>query len=412
MKENTCQNDVVQVYCTSNSAREIEYYSKMFQTIEENGKGLMNLNVNRGGKNAFGFVFEYQSASAENVKALVKGDHSIYQILNNNGACDMVKVDTVTKQIDMYQLKATGMQKSSINSTIKPENYPGQTIMTPLENSAASNRVIEKGGVSQKSWATRKGAEVRADIGKLEGKITRLKTAPIIGSLDLVRNQIMATTAAGVNSAVHAGAFAAGVSIGNNLVSMCVEGKDYEEVILDVAKDTGKALKAGFLTGAAGYTISGIALHSATVMSIVQTASTAIMSFGPISMVLSLGAVPLFLGGLAIGAGISLCNGIINDKRYYKALFDSKYDVLHEELLAFRKIYNDIDLKLLSYCGLMDKNITDGLDKIASSIYNNNFDLFVDGLNITLNEFNRSVLFKNLDQFDEYFYDDDAVLEF
>lgn len=406
------QENALQIYYTANNIQEFDYYAKMFKTIEENGKGLMELNVNRGGKNTFGFVYEYKTSSAENIKSLVKGDHCTYEILNNNGPCDMIGTNTITQETTMYQLKATGMKKSSIYSTIKPENYPGQTMMTPLENNAAASYVTEKGGISQKSLTTRKGAEIRADIGKIEGKLTNSNTAPIIGSVDLVKDQIMATTAAGIKSAANAGVLAAGMSIGKNVVSLCEGNKDVDEAIYDVVKETGKAIGAGFTAGATGYAVAGLAAHSAAVMTIVQTASNMILSCGPLSVVTSIGTGPLFLCGIAVGLGISLCSGIMSDINQYKDIFSSRYDALHEELLAFRKICNELDVKLLNHCGIMEENITEGFNKIALSIQDNNFDLFVAGMDTTLNEFNQSVIFKDLKQFDEFFYNDEAVLEF
>ena len=45
------QENELKIYYTANNVNEFEYYAKMFKVIEENGKGLIDLNVNRGGKN-------------------------------------------------------------------------------------------------------------------------------------------------------------------------------------------------------------------------------------------------------------------------------------------------------------------------------------------------------------------------
>ena len=47
---------------------------------------------------------------------------------------------------------------------------------------------------------------------------------------------------------------------------------------------------------------------------------------------------------------------------------------------------------------------------LLESMLNNDFEQMSDGINHILNVFGEAVLFKNMDEFDSFFFDDNAVL--
>ena len=51
-----------------------------------------------------------------------------------------------------------------------------------------------------------------------------------------------------------------------------------------------------------------------------------------------------------------------------------------------------------------------GFRSIAASMINNDFEQMSEGINHILNVFGEAVLFKNMDEFDSFFFDDNAVL--
>lgn len=57
-----------------------------------------------------------------------------------------------------------------------------------------------------------------------------------------------------------------------------------------------------------------------------------------------------------------------------------------------------------------DKQFESGFHSILEATYNNNFELLSSGLNTILNVFGETVMFKTMDEFDDFFFDDKAIL--
>lgn len=400
----------VSVYYTANNVSEFEHYAKCFDAMNKNGKGLCDLNVNRGNSNLDGFVFEYKHASAENIESLFKGEKTVYEVNNNNGIADITKTNFSTGEVTEYQCKAYSKQ-SWYNSDIDKYNNSGQTMVVSKEDNFGTEYVIKHNGKVEQSAVSKSSSKKYASKMQAEAKLTRRGNAPVLGKINLLKDQVSATAAAGAHAAGNAASFGAGLSIGNNLCAFLEGDQDIQELCVNVVNDTGKAAVGGFVAGAANYLIAG-AISQTSLFTVVTSASTFICNIGPLSAVMSLGAGPLFLIGLSVGVGIGICSSIKRNRDKYNGRLDARFDALNEELQYLRDIYNSLDSNLKSYCGMVEDCIGEGIDIMIGAIKNNDFERFSFGLDKTLEVFDRGVLFKNMEDFNQFFYNDDIVLEF
>jgi len=91
---------------------------------------------------------------------------------------------------------------------------------------------------------------------KLESKITGNKNATIVPKMHSTGQIAKQCHKSGINSAKSGAAFGAGFSIGSNVIGLIDGEKEFEEVAVDIAKDTVIAAGTSYAIGAAGTAIA------------------------------------------------------------------------------------------------------------------------------------------------------------
>ena len=85
--------------------------------------------------------------------------------------------------------------------------------------------------------------------------------------------------------------------------------------------------------------------------------------------------------------------------------------VLNQTINVMEMAYEDLDKTVKEEFEKWDNSVAKGFKMMKKGAFENSFEVFAEGLNEVSSVINCKVLFANLQEFDEFFFDDDAVLE-
>ena len=238
-------------------------------------------------------------------------------------------------------------------------------------------------------------------------------TQPITASLYAASQQLKNVAIAGTNAVKTSGALTAGVIFGKNMYELIEGNTDLKDFILDTAKQTVRSSLESFAVGSAGYLISGLLANPATAaMNVIistQVGAT-IVSLGSVAVTVSAAAGPMFLLGMAIGTGYAVCKSIKLKINKYQRRISEINQVLEIALSSMRDAYNALDETMKRTFDFWDQQFEQGFTNMMEALVTNDFVSFSTGLNTIINVFGSNVLFKSMDEFDNFFFDDSAVL--
>jgi len=412
------QNDdkVKFFYTTAYEIEKAEQNALYYKALKNVENELSTLNLNRGGQQTYGFVFEDLHASYQNIENMKIHNNEVVYVLDDNGIADFKIVDA-NGNISYQQAKA-GYHGSN-QYKITKEKYGDQVLVVDKGNKELLERA-EKIGIQSKESAISKEeaeriTEVMKSEGKLRGKEGLSNTAPVTSKLYALSQQIQAAHVAGLDSAKGAAALAAGMSFGKNFYMYMEGNTDLQELAFDTAKDTVSAGISGYAVGAAGYVVSGVVSETVIGAAVTNVAvsmgiESMLISVGSITAAVSMVAGPLFLAGMAIGTGIAVCQSMKAKDRAYRHKMAQANGAIYQMLQSMKDAYNSLDQELKDFCEFWDSSFERGLEEMLNATLDRNFEGFAEGLDIISSVFGAHVLFKTEQEFDDFFFNDEAVL--
>lgn len=380
------------------------------------------LNLNRGGgklDNLSGFVFENLHTSSENRSYIKKNSKEILQIIDDNGISDMRHLSANGNVT--YQQAKMGYSGSN-KYKIKKEKYADQVLVVDKGNSELIEYGNKIGLPVKESEISKKMSDTLTGFMKNEGELRQKwglsNTAPVTSQLYTVSEQLKNANVRGVEAAKGAAALSAGISFGKNMYSFIEGNIHLRELLLNTTKETVLSVGSAYAVGGAGYLASGLlanspvgVLASQAIGLIVSTEIGAtLVSLGPILVKMSAAVGPIFLIGMAIGTGSAVIKSIKVHSEKYKHQMAQINSVINQVLSDMKSAYEDLDSTIKDTYKLWDQSFNNGFEKMLSATLNNNFTEFSLGLDEVLNVFNSHILFKNMDEFDDFFFDENAVL--
>ncbi len=383
---------------------------------------LMNLNVNRGGENMSGFLFEELHAADQNLQWMEKKNGKIIEVINDNGLADFRVIDpdgSVSFQQAKMGYHGNGKYK------ITKEKYSGQTLVVDKQNKELLEYAKKREIPVQESHISKKRADYYADIMKEEGKV-RTKfdmsnTAPITSKLLCMSEELKQIHQTGVDSIKSSKgiiAFSAGMTFGKDMYQFIEGNMQLREVLLDTGVNTAKSVGTAYVSGCIGNVVQNAISHTILPEIGKQVAAMAMktcigeffVSVGPIIVELSAMAGPMFLIGMAVGAGYTMLKIIGEKTRIYRREISNASKVLDQAVDAMRLAYNQVEKEIKEELQFQNHEIQAGFDKMLKASVKNDFNSFSNGLNQVISLFGQSVLFQDMKEFDRFFYDDNAVL--
>ena len=419
-KDNDSNEKIIFTY-TPMQALENAPYNKQYQeSLQKTQKELSALNMNRGGKNADGFVFERMHTAEKNRQFMWERQGKRLDLIDNNGVVDLALYDS-EGHISYQQMKMgyTGSNKYKITNP----KYDGQTIVVDKGNTEAIAHIKKTNEIKgthfeiEESPIARKSVEKVTNAMKSEANMREVfglsNTQPITASLYAASQQLKNAAIAGTNAVKTSGALTAGVIFGKNMYELIEGNTDLKDFILDTAKQTVRSSLQSFAAGSAGYLISGLLANPATAaMNVVistQVGAT-IVSLGSVAVTVSAAAGPMFLLGMTIGTGYAVCKSIKLKINKYQRRISEINQVLEIALSSMRDAYNALDETMKRTFDFWDQQFEQGFTNMMEALVTNDFVSFSSGLNTIMNVFGSNVLFKSMDEFDNFFFDDSAVL--
>lgn len=239
-------------------------------------------NVNRGGKNYFGFVFEELAA------ADAAGKGVDIHVLNNNGPADLLVKDASGREI--YVQAKAGYNKPH---RIDWSKYEGQTILVDNGNTTLAEEARAAGLSVQESAISKKEAQIVANAQKMEHGITGKSSAPVVGTMTGAHY-------AGLANAKLAARIGVSMKLGESIYDMVSGEKDFAEAAADVVVD-GAVLTGGAYLGAAALTVAETAAGAAAA-AVAETAVGAAVTSAAASAAAAVGSTAVGSAVLA-GAG-------------------------------------------------------------------------------------------------------------
>lgn len=134
------------------------------------------------------------------------------------------------------------------------------------------------------------------------------------------------------------------------------------------------------------------------------------LTAGSVAVTVSAAAGPMFLLGMAIGTGYAVCKSIKLKINKYQRRISEINQVLEIALSSMRDAYNALDETMKRTFDFWDQQFEQGFTNMMEALVTNGFVSFSTGLNTIINVFGSNVLFKSMDEFDNFFFDDSAVL--
>lgn len=393
----------------------VRYQDALFNVKKELG----TLDLNRGGGNTSGFVFENLHVASKNAKNIKAGSGNVLNVIDDNGIADFSVTDLNGNV--MYQQAKMGYHGSN-KYKITGEKYGDQTLVVDKGNSELIDYGERIGLTVEESSISKKTADRMTAVMKKEGEIRSdlglSNTAPITSNLYTVSQQMKHAHGAGVKAAKGSAAFTAGVSFGKNMYELMEGNAALKDVVLDTGKDAAMAAGGAYVTGSAGYLVSG-AISQTAVGTVMTQASgllvstqigSTIVSLGPVFATMSAAVGPAFVAGMVLGTGCAVVKSVKVHSNKYKAHISQVNQVLDQVLLCMKSTYDDLDADIKETYNFWDQSFEEGFCEMLDAIQNNDFNRFADGLDIVVGIFDKHVLFHSMEEFDEFFFDENAVL--
>lgn len=143
----------------------------------------------------------------------------------------------------------------------------------------------------------------------------------------------------------------------------------------------------------------------------------ATMAAGPAAFMVGAAA---FIGGMVVSA---VCTGIYRYTAGLRASYLAKEKAYRGRILAINRIADQAIMEMNYQQKLLkdmiseeyeewSKNFETGFQIIREGMMNNNFERLSEGLGYIVQIFGKAVLFKDLNEFDDFFFDDNAILTF
>jgi len=388
-----------------------------FQNAIENvRKELSTFNMNRG--HTSGFVFEDLHVAYKNSVNLELNNGEVLNVINDNGIADFRLTDAYGNV--SYQQAKMGYHNNTAPITV--EKYGGQILVVDKGNSELIKHGEKIGLSVEESGVSRSSADNMTAIMKKEGSIRSelglSNSAPVTANLFVVSEQLKYTHIAGIKAAKGGAAFSAGISFGKNMYEFLEGNAELRDVLLNTEKDAVIAAGGSYIAGGAGYLVSG-ALANTAVSTLAAQATGAIASTGVGATIISLGPVvtamsaavgPLFVAGMVIGTGYAAIRSIKIHSNKYRHRISQINQVLDQVLVSMKTVYEDLDQSIKTTYSFWDKDFAEGFDQMIDAVKHNDFEQFSSGLDVVLKVFGDNVLFKDMDEFDDFFFDDNAVL--
>lgn len=256
----------------NNSIKNAGVYNKLAENLSK-------YNTNRGGANFKGFVFEDMHAA----NATVNGQ--LTEVIANNGIADF-KIISPNGKVSYGQAKV-----NCKTSSIDWSAYKDQTIVIDKGNQTLINRAKKAGCNVIESNISEKEAQALAKGMKLESKITGNTNSVVVPKMHSAGKIANQCHSSGVSAAKNGAAFGAGFSIGSNIVELIDGEKEFDEVAVDIAKDTVVAAGTSYVVGAATTAIASTSVGAAAIGSATAAATAATSAVAGTAV-----------GGAAIGA--------------------------------------------------------------------------------------------------------------
>lgn len=395
-----------------NTVHENVQYQKALQNVE---KELSSLNLKRGGNNTDGFVFECLHTAEKNRQNMQLRNNQILNVIDNNGIADFKMIDATGHA--SYQQAKMGYHGS--NKYKITNKYDSQTLVVDKGNKELIEYAQNIGLHAEESPVSKDMAHSLTEIMKQEGKMRQkiglANTGPVTSNLYIAAEQLSYAHTAGLNAAKGSTAFAAGVSLGKNMYSLIEGNKDLREVFLESSIETAVAAGGSYVMGATGSLATGILVNSEVAASaanvIISTGvGQTIVSLGPVFAAMPAAAGPTFLLGMVIGTGYSVIKSVKRHCNQYNHKMSQLNGVMIQALSSMEKAYQNLDQVIKDTYAFWDQSFDEGFHLIANAVMENDFENFSIGLNIVTRIFDSQVLFKNMEEFDDFFFDENAIL--
>lgn len=396
-----------------NTVHENIQYQKALQNVE---KELSSLNLSRGGKNADGFVFECLHVAEKNRQNMQKGNGYVLDVIDNNGIADFKMIDRAG-DVSFQQAKMGyhGPNKYKIAK----EYYNGQTLVVDKGNQELVEYAQSIGLPVEESPVSKDMAHSLTEVMKQEGKIRQKiglpNTGPITSNLYIAAEQLSYAHTAGLNAAKGSAAFAAGVSMGKNMYGLIEGNKDLREFFLETSVETATAVGGAYVMGATGYLAtgilgnSGVAAYAADVLITTGVGQT-IVSLGPVLATMPVAAGPVFLFGMVVGTGYSVIKSVKERSNQYSRKMSQLNRIMGQALASMEAAYQNLDQTIRDTYAFWNRSFDEGFHLMENGVIENDFENFSMGLDIVTRIFDSQVLFENMDDFDDFFFDENAVL--
>lgn len=391
-------------------------YQKALKNVE---KELSSLNMNRGGRETSGFVFENLHNSSKNRSNMQNLNGEVLNVIDDNGIADFKMVDSAGNV--SYQQAKMGYHGSN-KYKITSEKYDGQVLVVDKGNKELIDYGQKIGLQVEESSISKETADSLTQVMRKEATIRQelglSNTAPITTKMYVLSEQLQNAHVRGIESAKGAAALAAGISLGKNMYEFIEGNIELRELLINTAKDTVIAAGSGYVAGGVGYLASGV-LANPVVEGVAAQATNVILSteigatlvsMGPIIATVSTAAGPLFVLGMALGTGYATIKSIKRNSYKYRKRMSEINRVLDQTLISMKKAYDDLDETIRSTYDFWNESFDQGFNSMLKAIKDNDFNEFSAGLDIVLNIFDGNVLFRTMEEFDEFFFDDEAVL--
>ena len=416
------EQDVIFTYGMAYNATKAPENIKYYKALNKIEQELAAQNVYKGGVNNSGFTFEFMNAADKNIeyKKIKSGD--VMQVLGTNDQeIDLINLNADGDVIETMQAKKGyhGTNKYKIT-----DKYKNQTLVVDrgnkelMEYAEKIGLKVEESPVSKKSAdsltkAMRKEADLRSTIG-----MTDSANAPVTAKLYGMSKQLEAAHVSGVEAAKGGATFAAGISFGKNMYELIEGNVELREFLFNVGTDTAKATASSYVMGAAGSVVAGAVSESAIGTAVSQAASVVVatgvgqtlVAMGPVIVSMSAATGPMFLLGMAIGTGCAVCKSIHMNSMLSRQKLKRTNDALDQVLSCMKNANDDLEKTIKDTYGLWNRNFDAGYQNMLAGMQDNNLELFSRGLDSVMNVLDSNVLFHSLEEFDEFFYDEDAVL--
>lgn len=300
-------------------------------------------------------------------------------------------------------------------------------------------KYLEKTGLPLSEDARKKAVETgdRAQRN-LDRELTEFKE----------KNVVTAGHESGVDSAKNAAGVTAVVSLASNTTAVIKGEKEVGQAVVDVVVDTGSAAAKGYITGA-GITVltntlkesssqfiktlarsnvigEVVVVVMATGKSLVRYTNNEItlhemaeeIAVTGVEMIAS--AIGFACGGMlgSVVAGMvasAACNMVMSlayEEKTYKHRVSVRSRIEEEALQEIQHQRNHLAELIDKEFGGWDENFENGFQMMLQSAGENNFAGFADGLDQIMSVFHSKTAFHDIEEVEEFFFEDDTVFEF